>query len=131
MYVEQQAGVVSFLHLDPPQSPASFPPLYLSLSRFSSCSSSEATRERRERVPVSQYLDRRSRTCPYSEIRSTRDHSGPPEHTGPYPAHLWKIDRDILSRERTRAHTGCFVSRRSVLGVLAIEFASAKISSEP
>lgn len=110
MYVEQQAGELSpfsILIRFPLSLVSCFfcPFIRFSLSRFSFRFSSEVAKERQERVPVSQYLDRRSRTCPYPEIRSTRDHSGPPSTRAPLPrAHLRKIDRDILSRERTRVH---------------------------
>lgn len=125
MYVEQQAGgVVSFLHLDPlsalPRLLLLLPLyLFLSLSRFSFRFSSEVAKERQERVPVSQYLDRRSRTCPYPEIRSTRDHSGPPSTRAPCPAHIFERSIVISSLVKGLAYTGRFVSHRSVFGVPA------------
>lgn len=126
MYVEQQAGELSpfSILIRFPLSLVScfFCPFIcfsLSLSRFSFRFSSEVAKERQERVPVSQYLDRRSRTCPYPEIRSTRDHSGPPSTRAPCPAHIFERSIVISSPVKGLAYTGRFVSHRSVFGVPA------------
>lgn len=88
MCVARRAAVLSFLHLD-------------SLFFFPS-SSSEASKEQRgERVPMSQYLDRRSRR-PVPTLRSDRQDRSPLGSwvripLPPPPSPYWKIDRDILS----------------------------------
>lgn len=90
MYVARRAAVLSFLHLD---------------SLFFFASSSEASKEQRgERVPMSQYLDRRSRR-PVPTLRSDRQ-PGPTRVLGLDPSAHSLIERsiEISSRERTRAY---------------------------
>lgn len=109
MYIARQAGLLSFLHLD--------------LSFIFSSSSMASKEERGERVPMSQYLDRRSRR-PVPTLRSDRQPLGSsgPKSLCPFSP---LEDRSRYLLVKGLAHAGCFVSVSNVLD----EFEAATLFS--
>lgn len=82
--------------------------------------------EKEFRCPNIWTVDREPVPAPRCNRRGTT-RSPPSTRTPPAPVYLWKIDRDILCRERTRAH-GIF-RKSHKKSALAVEFARARIAS--